>query len=31
MRLALDYLVQSHHRQPAGEQQLQPDPLGFGD
>ena len=33
MRLALHYLVQSHQRQPAAEQQrqLQPDPLGFGD
>jgi hypothetical protein len=33
MRLASDYLAQSHRQSAAGEQELhpQPDPLGFGD
>jgi hypothetical protein len=33
MRLASDYLAQSHRQSAAGEQALhpQPDPLGFGD
>jgi len=31
MRLAADYLAQSHRQSATEQPQLQPDPLGFGD